>query len=128
MNKTLNYLYTFVVLASGYCLLTIKTEVQDLGYQLTNVSTQIQKEQNDLNILKAEFAYLSSPNRLQAFATNHLTLSKVSANQISKDPLTQEQQIVNPQPQREVKLSAKKISWRYKHNKQNNVHTASYQR
>lgn len=126
MNKILNYLYTFVVLAAGYCLFIIKTEVQDLGYQMTNIGSQVQKEQKDLNILKAEFAYLSSPPRLQAFTSNHLTLSKVSASQISKDPLTQEQQVVSPQ--REIKLSTKKISWRYKHNKHDNLHTVSYRR
>ncbi|MES2215042.1 MAG: hypothetical protein V4485_03360 [Pseudomonadota bacterium] len=129
MNRILNYFYTFVVAIAGYYLFAIKIKVQDLGYQLSSINSQVQKEQSDLNILKAEFAYLSSPKRLKSFVDNHLMLSDISANQISKDPLLREDVQISTAPgnvKHDIHLITKKISWRYKTYGKTGMQTVNY--
>lgn len=130
MNKVLNYLYAIIIAIAGYCLFAIKVAVQDLGYQLTGIHRQVDKEQSDLNILKAEFAYLSSPKRLKALADNHLALNEINARQISRDPLVYNTpSVTNAQNmhKHEIKLTMKKINWRYKsQNKSHGIHSVAH--
>ena len=132
MSK-INYLYIFVIIAAGYCLFAIKVEVQDLGYQFANVNNQLEKERSDLSILKAEFAYLTSPKLLKALANKHLALSEINAQQIHRDPLvydiSQTTAIAQKIDKPEIAFgtNTKRTRWRYKQPRnRTNIHTISH--
>ncbi len=58
----------------GFGLFHVKYEVQRLESELNQLNAQILKEQRQIHVLKAEWAYLNRPSRLSALARNHLDL------------------------------------------------------
>jgi hypothetical protein len=73
-----------------YGLFSIKDKVGNLNYQLQEVNRQISREEDMIHILKAEFAYLTSPQRLQKLSNNYLGLTNVKTSQLINDPLLQD--------------------------------------
>lgn len=109
-----------VLCLSGYCLFSIKSEVRDLSYQLNEITKQINEEKNNINILKAEYAYLQSPSRIAKLVDKHLNLASIKTEQMTKDPLKddgdKEQKDVVSVSEK-IPTSAvkpKKVVWRYK--------------
>ncbi len=58
----------------GFGLFHVKYEVQRLESELHQLNSQILKEQRQIHVLKAEWAYLNRPSRLSALARSHLDL------------------------------------------------------
>ncbi len=123
----------FIIFIAGYFLFAMKREVENLNFELSAVKKQINYEKDTINLLKAEFSYLSSPARLKKLVTSHLKLASVSPDRMVKDPLKAEVQLalqekipavegglqvsVHKSP---IVLASSKSSvkqWRYKQNK-----------
>ncbi len=63
-------------------LLALKHQVQQLSDELTALNRQYVEEQQAIRVLKAEFAYLSQPDRLRGLATQ-LGLAPVEPGQLA---------------------------------------------
>lgn len=105
----------------GMCLITvyglfyIKDRVTTLRTELKEVKKQIESEQDTMHILKAELAYLTSPERLQRLAKNYLDLKTTEVSQMSVDPLIDEQldQTVKTKLA-STEIRSNSVKWRYK--------------
>ncbi len=63
----------------GFGLFHVKYEVQRLESELHQLNSEIIKEQRQIHVLKAEWAYLNRPERLSALALKHLDLVPMDA-------------------------------------------------
>ncbi|MEE8516216.1 MAG: hypothetical protein V3T02_06225 [Alphaproteobacteria bacterium] len=63
----------------GFGLFHVKYEVQRLESELHQLNSEILKEQRQVHVLKAEWAYLNRPSRLSALAHSHLDLVPMDA-------------------------------------------------
>lgn len=132
-SRVIVYFYLSMLLIAGYFLFAVKSEVQNLNFQINAYKKQIESEKNNLSILKAEFAYLTSPKRLTQLTSKHLHLNPITAGQTIENPLEDSvtvKQEYKPQVKNIDKIrSSSSIKWRYRysHNK-SNVHKASYAR
>ncbi|HJD56291.1 MAG TPA: hypothetical protein LFW21_06755 [Rickettsia endosymbiont of Pyrocoelia pectoralis] len=85
--KKFHYLILLITIIAVCSLFSIKEKVSTLNYQLSSVSKQINNENKNIHILKAEKAYLLSPARLRKLTTAYLSLETVKSCQMIKDPL-----------------------------------------
>ena len=116
----------FVITAIG--LFLIKDSVGNLSYQLSEANRQISQEKNNIHMLKAETAYLTSPERLRKLTNAYLTLSNIKPNQMIRNPLTiLENQGFVEASTNEVTLK-NHVKWRYKRSPNKYLKTVSDRR
>ncbi len=133
-TKIITYTYLFLLALAGYLLFTIKSEVQNLNFQISSYKRQIEDDKKNIGMLKAEFAYLTSPKRLGQLVSKHLHLSSITAGQAVADPLSNKETFAQLHtPHREKIITpTNNIQWRYKHaaHRRSNtqVQKASYKR
>ncbi len=132
MNKVVNYLSVLAIFLAGYVLFSIKDVVHDLSYQLSETNRQIREEQSAINILKAESAFLQSPQRLKILAEKHLGLTSVKSEQMIADPLTISEEELSEKivvkAERPHKI-LKHVNWRFKQStRYSNIKTVSQKR
>lgn len=72
-------------IATVYGLFCIKEKVVLLKSELSEVKRQIKLERDSIHILRAEFAYLSAPERLAKLNDNYLQLTTTDTKQIVAD-------------------------------------------
>lgn len=110
--RTPVYLAVILCLITIYGLFSVKDNVMTLKAELQEVKKQVQNEEDAIRILKAEVAYLGSPERIQKLAYQHLSLEKPKVAQMIRDPLfdglEQEKQVAGNRPITKVQ------KWRYK--------------
>jgi len=83
-------IWLFLVAATGYAMFQVKYEVMQQEETLARTNKEIAETREQLRVLDAEWDYLSQPNRLQRLASRYLSLSPISAAQItSLDALPQ---------------------------------------
>ena len=85
MNRSIRGTIVWAVLAGlvGALLFFIKHEVMDLESQLATVHHDIQRNQEDIHVLKAEWSYLNDPVRLRQLAEKHLGMKLMGPAQIA---------------------------------------------
>jgi cell division protein FtsL len=64
-------------------LYELKHEVQDLEDQLAEVHGEILRDQEAIQVLKAEWSYLNRPSRIAELADRYLELEPIDAKQIA---------------------------------------------
>ena len=69
--------------AVSYGLYELKYEVQELERSYNDLSRQLLNEQDAVHILKAEWSYLSRPDRIQKLADRFLPLQPTKPTQIA---------------------------------------------
>jgi hypothetical protein len=72
-----------LAIALALVLLTIKYEVQSLKDELGQLGRDIVRERETIQVLHAEFAYLTQPDRLRRLSTEHLGLVPVEPRQLA---------------------------------------------
>ncbi|AAU04024.1 cell division protein FtsL [Rickettsia typhi] len=112
MTRKFHYSILFITIIAICSLFRIKDRVSTLNYQLRSVIKQINSENNNINILKAEQAYLLLPTRLEKLAAAYLKLEIVKSYQMINDPLA-------PNIEQNIKFNhnisiSKSNKWRYK--------------
>ena len=113
LNRTPIYMVLSLCLITVYTLFNIKDNVMSIRAELREVSKQVQYESDTIHILKAELAYLSSPERLKRLSSDYLGLKDTKVSQMIRDPL-------NVKEEKYVKqlagsqLKSRNIKWRYK--------------
>lgn len=83
-NIKVTYIFLWVTLTIVVALWNsiIKNDVQDLERQLANIQNNIQKDIDEIHVLKAEWSMYNTPNRLQKLAQEQLSLKKAKPEQI----------------------------------------------
>jgi len=71
-----------LLLGLGAALFGVKHRVQRLEADLGRVNRAILADQEAIHVLKAEWAYLNRPQRLEALSRRHLELAPLTADQI----------------------------------------------
>lgn len=72
-----------LVVVAGTGLFLVKHEVQDLEEQLARLDDRIAKERENIHVLRAEWAYLTRPERLARLSERHLELKPPAPGQIA---------------------------------------------
>jgi len=72
---------TFIVSLGLY---GTSNRVQDLSKQLLSLNAQIEAEQANIHVLKAEWVYLSNPQRIEQAARKYLAMHPTALEQIAK--------------------------------------------
>lgn len=75
-------LWTVLIAGASAVLFQVSQEVKGLDRNLASLNRQILTEQEAIRVLRAEWAYLNQPVRLQALASEHLDLAEVSRTQM----------------------------------------------
>ena len=113
LNRTPIYLALIVFLGAMYGLFFIKEKVMMLHIELKEVKRLINLEKDSMHILKAELAYLSSPDRLAELNEHFLQLKTTSIDQVVSDPLH-----MNPDSRKQHVLiqaiNKGPVKWRFK--------------
>lgn len=126
--KILNYNIMIIFVLAATSLFVIKNNAENTSYQLNEVDRQIIKEKNNIHILKAEIAHLTSPIRLRKLSNDHLHLENIRPHQMIKDPLidnSEDQQQANNKEILAPKLIKHNVKWRYKKSSNNYLKTIS---
>jgi hypothetical protein len=76
-------LWTCLAGAVGVVLFTVKHEVKDQERRLTELNRDIQREQEAIHVLKAEWSYLNDPTRLRALSEKHLGMRPIGPTQVA---------------------------------------------
>ena len=83
-NTTIATWIVFILpLALG--LFYVKHMVQNLENELTSLEKSINSDNEEIHVLKAEWAYLSRPERVKNLAARYLDLEPTSSDQIALD-------------------------------------------
>lgn len=80
--RYLNVLAIAGLVGSALYAYSIKYETILFSEQIVKVQHAIDREQDRIAALRAEWAYVTRPERLQALADKHLDMQQVSTNQI----------------------------------------------
>ena len=72
LYKVISYIAIILCLLTIYGLFTIKDSVVTLRLELEEIKKQVRNEEDAIRILKAELAYLGSPERIQKLANKYL--------------------------------------------------------
>ena len=114
LEKSPVYIVAIVCLISVYALFTIKENVMSIKGELTEVNNQVQDEIDKIHLLKAELAYLASPERLKALNDEYVKLSDTNLAQMEIDPIIQDKEVLEVRRVASVKLRSENTKWRYK--------------
>jgi cell division protein FtsL len=74
--------WTVLLIAVAIGLYVLKNRVHDLEDRLQRLNREIIAEQEAIHVLKAEWAYLNQPGRLDDLARRHLGLVPENAKQV----------------------------------------------
>ncbi len=82
MNRSI-LVWSLVFLLTVLGLYQVKYRVRDVKSDVAALEAELAKEKESLHVLKAEWAYLNRPERLQQLSDRHLGLAPLSASQIA---------------------------------------------
>lgn len=82
MIRFFNIIAFCLIIASAIALYQLKFETRQLQERADHLNRQIIEDQSGIRVLEAEWAYLSSPERLQELAGRYLALKPASPAQV----------------------------------------------
>ncbi|MGB1547511.1 MAG: cell division protein FtsL [Alphaproteobacteria bacterium] len=79
-----SFTFLWLLLVAGVCfgLFLAKYKVQALETELAALNQVILERQEELHVLKAEWAHLSRPDRIQRLSERYLTLKPMASGRI----------------------------------------------
>ncbi len=86
-DRSLSLIGIVLLIVSVYAVLSIKQIVLDLRIHYTELERQIEQEKDTIYILKAELAYLQSPDRIKKLADKYLKLDSIKSAQMVDNPI-----------------------------------------
>ncbi len=112
--KRINWILFLLIISVVAYMFHLKSNVQDLSTEYRQIISQIEEENKQHNLLKAELAYLNSPHRLQALASQYLKLDNVKPSQFVME--TKNVGALNSSRFTEFSNVKSSKKWRYKDN------------
>lgn len=82
MNRVILAVWIVLLTLSAYGLFAIKYKVYNMRRDVAEVQRQLAADQDEIHVLKAEWTYLTQPERLRVLAEKHLGLQPISVAQI----------------------------------------------
>ena len=76
-------LWFALAVAAGFATIQFKYDVQALERELVQLDSEILRHQEAIHVLKAEWAYLNEPARLERLSRRYLDLSPLRGSQIA---------------------------------------------
>ena len=86
MRNTITMLGVATAIAAGAGVLMLKLTVKEKQEYLQALTQQIQDDQEAMRVMRAEWAYLTSPSKLQDKSVRFLALMPPSPKQVISDP------------------------------------------
>jgi hypothetical protein len=80
---TATVMWTVLAGAVGVGLFFVKHEVKDQERRLAELNADIQRNQEAIHVLKAEWSYLNDPARLRALSEKYLSMKPVAPSQVA---------------------------------------------
>ena len=84
MWRLLHVIAIAALIGSAAYVYSVKYQTIYAAEQIVKIRHQIAKEQDAINLLRAEYAHLTRPDRLQALADKELDMQPLALNQIVK--------------------------------------------
>ncbi|MFW0777435.1 MAG: cell division protein FtsL [Rickettsiales bacterium] len=84
MSRLATVVWMLVIVVAAFLLYRVKYEVQALKVQIAEAEQQLEKEQELLHVVAAEWAYLNRPERLQKLSKKYLSSGNVTVEQIAE--------------------------------------------
>ncbi len=119
--KMLNWFLLISIISVVAFMFNTKSKVQDLNFEIRQISSQIEQEKNQYNLLKAELAYLNSPKRILSLAKQYLALEPMQPRQI----VLLSGNMKNIENLKQNVKSKTSRKWNYKRTGNINIHTVS---
>ena len=82
MIRVINLVAVMAVILSSFSLYRVKQEARAEAYKVAEVRRDIAREEEAIDILKAEWSYLNQPSRIQDLAGRYLELKPTDVHQI----------------------------------------------
>jgi hypothetical protein len=76
-------LWSLAAGAVGVALFFIKHEVKDMEHRLAGLNEEIQRNEDAIHVLRAEWSYLNDPARLRDLSERHLGMHPVMPSQVA---------------------------------------------
>jgi hypothetical protein len=71
------------IILAAFGLYEVKYEVDRVRAEIASVTQTLEQEHETLDVISAEWAYLSRPERLQKLAHKHLAVENLMVHQVS---------------------------------------------
>jgi cell division protein FtsL len=82
MNRKLTILGIIAIGISVVGLFQVKYKVYNLKRDLSEINRQLAADRSSIRVLKAEWAYLNKPERVEKLASKHLKMNNISIAQV----------------------------------------------
>ena len=129
IHRTVTAIGLAVIFLSGYVLFSMKREVETLNFELAEIQKQVSSEKGNINLLKTEYVYLTSPARLSKLAAKYLNLSSTTPDQMMPDPTNNTTQLASIEGTLHTETTpSKAVRWRYKHMGNKYIQKASFKK
>lgn len=76
-------IWLVLVAATGYAMFQVKYQVSQLDDKLARINRQIADDQEAIHVLKAEWAFLNQPKRLDELNQRYLSLAPIGTKTLS---------------------------------------------
>ncbi len=83
MTRLSTTLWVLVIMVAALSLYQVKYEVQRVRAEIASVAQLLEQEHETLDVIAAEWAYLSRPERLQRLAQKHLSAQTMMVQQVA---------------------------------------------
>lgn len=84
MIRLSTIIWALVIACSAFALYSVKFKVQTLRSQIAEVEHELEMERESANVIAAEWAYLTRPERIQKLAATYLDAKEVTVEQIAQ--------------------------------------------
>ncbi len=85
-NLMVKYIVVFaLVIATGTMLLDVSQRVQEAEREIRRADRAIEREEENIRVLRAEWAYLNDPARLELISTSGLNMAVPSPENLLSD-------------------------------------------
>lgn len=125
--KNINWFLLFALMLSIWVMFSIKSRVHDANFHYKQIQVHFDEEYKQYNLLKAEMAYLSSPDRISKLSKEFLELDQVKISQLVDNPIKkngEKSKIFLTKKIDDKSIKTSNSRWRYKKNF-NSISTAS---
>lgn len=85
MKRLVPFFWLALILIAGATLMQISYQVDQKERELRKLQVQLIAHEDSIRVLKAEWAYLNQPQRLEKLSAKFLTLKPVQVAQLQAD-------------------------------------------